>query len=70
MRSLRRLSPTEFHSLPYNYLLRRCANLLSKLLRTENLRAFSTLDLVDSLQSQHEAFTLLYSMAKELHHSH
>ena len=46
------------------------ANLLSKLLRSENLRAFSILDLVGFLQSKHEAFTLLYSMAKELHHSH
>jgi hypothetical protein len=55
---------------PCNSLLRRCPKFFHKLLRTEYLRTFSTLDLTDFPQSRHEASTLLYSMTKELHHSH
>ena len=47
-----------------------CAKLLRKLLRTECLRAFSTSDPMDFLRSRHQASTLLYSMTKELRHSH
>jgi hypothetical protein len=43
---------------------------LRKPLRMESLCAFSTMTLVDFPHARHEASTLLYSMTKELRHSH